>query len=115
MCKRLLFSRVNAALASYKTILFYLQKLAGLETNFELRDRDHDGSRPRLVQKSRDQDRDHMKPVSRLVSRCTTLLHRHKNIRIDVIIGTTSSTECLRATYIIPLGFCVGTGEAVIS
>ena len=34
---------VNAALASYETILFYLQKLPGLESNSKLRDR---GSRP---------------------------------------------------------------------
>ena len=48
-------------------VLKSLQKLPGLETNFKLRDRDHDGSRlrPRPMRKSRDQDRDHKKSVSR--------------------------------------------------
>ena len=79
-------NNVNAALASYKTalyllnlhnlaiiffltkitklaILFYLQRLPGLETNFKLRDRDRNGSRPRPVRSNH--DRDHKKSVSR--------------------------------------------------
>ena len=47
------------------SISFYLQKLPDLKTNFEVRDRDHNGSRPRPVQNSRYQDRDHKKLVSR--------------------------------------------------
>ena len=55
------------ALASFETILFYLQKLFELETDFNLRDRDHQGSRPRPrpARKHQDQDRDHKKSVSR--------------------------------------------------
>ena len=60
---------LNTALVSYKTISFYLQKLPGLEINFKLRDRDHDGSRPRprSARKSQNQDRypEHKKSVSR--------------------------------------------------
>ena len=52
---------VNAAAASYETILFYLQKSRGLETSFKLRD--HNCLRPRQkpVRKGRDQDRDYKK------------------------------------------------------
>ena len=39
---------VNVALAFYKTILFCSKELPGHETNFKLRDRDHDVSRSRL-------------------------------------------------------------------
>ena len=44
---------LNAASASYKTIL---QKLPGLETNLAIQPiRDHDTSKPRSARKSRDQ------------------------------------------------------------
>ena len=85
---------VTASLASYKTtfylqnlhnlaILFFLTKITKLaffftyknypvsRPIFELRDRDHYGSRPRPVRNSRDQDRD--RDHKKLVSRPTAL------------------------------------------